>query len=185
MRTPPRDNFSAIGAKFGFVPVEVWKQFGEKPKWRVEKSGRVAAMDGTSTMMLIRPNVGIKIPHTSHSAFDTHWLLSLANVQDLLSRELAAVQAKGWKLKQSEETTADGQKQLVVSVEAKANVSDKDISRDKWFDSADMSAYIDSMQRPSGWKDSKLICIGQTATFWWRLSSGSSMGSRSNPRFSR
>ncbi|MBN2296481.1 MAG: zf-HC2 domain-containing protein [Pirellulales bacterium] len=138
VRTPPHDNFSSIGANFDLVPVEVWKQFGEKPKWRVEKSGRVAAMDGTSTMMLIRPNVGLKLPLVSQSAFDTHWLLSLMNVQDLLSRELATAQAKGWKLKKTEETTADGKKQLVVSVEAKADVSKKDYSRDKWFDSTDM-----------------------------------------------
>ena len=26
--------------------MKIWKQFGEKPKWRVEKPGRVAVMDG-------------------------------------------------------------------------------------------------------------------------------------------
>ena len=72
VRTIPHDNFSLIGAEYGLVPIEVWKQFGDEPKWRVEKPGRVAVMDGESTMMLIRPNVGIKFPRTSPSAFDTH-----------------------------------------------------------------------------------------------------------------
>ncbi len=39
MRTIGHDNFSMIGAEYEFVPVEIWKQFGEKPKWRVEKPG--------------------------------------------------------------------------------------------------------------------------------------------------
>ena len=138
VRTLPRDNFSLIGADFGLVPIEVWKQFGERPKWRVEKPGRVVVMDGASTIMLIRPNRGVKIPRASRSAFDTHWLLGLANVQDLLSRELTGAQAKGWKLKKTEETTAAGKKQLVVTVEAKAGVSDKDYGKNKWYNTSDM-----------------------------------------------
>ncbi len=138
VRTIPHDNFSLIGADYDLVPVEVWKQFGDKPKWRVEKPGRVAVMDGASTMMLIRPNHGVKFPQPSPAAFDTHWLLGLANVQDLITRELTSAQAKGWELKKTEEATAAGEKQLVVSVEAKAGVSDSDYSKNKWFDVSDM-----------------------------------------------
>ncbi len=138
VRTIPHDNFSLIGADYDLVPVEVWKQFGEKPKWRVEKPGRVAVMDGESTMMLIRPNYGVKFPKPSPSAFDSQWLLGLADVQNLLTRELTAGQAKGWEFKKSEETTESGKKQLVVSVEAKAGVADGDYSKNKWFDTSDM-----------------------------------------------
>jgi len=138
VRTPPRDNFSRIGADYDLVPVEVWKQFGDMPKWRVEKPGRVAVMDGESTMMLVRPNLGMKFPHASPAAFDAQWLLGLANVQDLISRELARAQAKGWELKRAEEATATGEKQLVVSVEAKAGVSGDDYSKNEWFNVSDM-----------------------------------------------
>ena len=54
VRTIPHDNFSLIGADYDLVPVEVWKQFGDKPKWRVEKPGRVAVMDGRCSLLQVR-----------------------------------------------------------------------------------------------------------------------------------
>ena len=30
--------------------MEVWRQFGDKPKWRMEEPGRVMVMDGTGTL---------------------------------------------------------------------------------------------------------------------------------------
>ena len=89
MRTIGHDNFSMIGAEYDFVPVEIWKQFGDKPKWRVEKPGRVAVMDGASTVMLIRPDYVVQFPQASQGAFDTGWLLALTNVQDMVTHELA------------------------------------------------------------------------------------------------
>ena len=88
MRTLPHDNFSLILADLPFVPVEVWKQLGDKPKWRVQKPGRVAVMDGDSTVMLIRNEAGARVPHATEGAFDTGWILGLAKVQDMLTREL-------------------------------------------------------------------------------------------------
>ena len=35
MRTLPADNFEMIGLNYAFVPVEMWKDFGAPPKWRV------------------------------------------------------------------------------------------------------------------------------------------------------
>ena len=138
LRTIPHDNFSFIDDKCDFVPVEVWRQFGDKPKWRVEKPGRVAVMDGESTVMLIRPNMGVKFPHASEGAFDSQWLLGLANVQDVITRELRTALAKGWDLKTANETTAAGEKKIVVTVEAKAGLPDNDYSKNKWFDESDM-----------------------------------------------
>src|SRR5205823_1835762 len=51
MRTNPNDNFEYINPERDWVPLEIWKQFGETPKWRVEKPGRLAVMDGTSSLM--------------------------------------------------------------------------------------------------------------------------------------
>ena len=62
IRTLPQDNFSFIGAEFPFSPIEVWKQSGDKPKWRVQKAARVAVMDGELTVMLIRNQVGAEFP---------------------------------------------------------------------------------------------------------------------------
>ena len=71
MRTLPRDNFSYIDPDLAPVRVEVWRQFGQKPKWRVEKPGRVIVMDGASTVALIRPNTAVKIAMPTEGAFDS------------------------------------------------------------------------------------------------------------------
>ena len=55
----------------------------------------------------------------------------------MITRELRAAQAKGWKLKIADETTAAGEKKLVVTVEAKADLSDSDWCKNKFFQAAD------------------------------------------------
>lgn len=138
MRTLPHDNFSLIGADYDFVPVEIWKQFGDKPKWRVEKPGRVAVMDGDSTAMLIRPDHVVKFPRSSQAAFDTGWLLALANVQDMITHELRIAQARGWNLTLTHETTGAGEEKLLVTVEAKSGLPADDYVKNKFFDNSDM-----------------------------------------------
>ena len=139
MRTLPNDNFSLIGDKYEFVPVEIWKQFGAMPKWKVEKPGRVAAMDGKLTIMLIRPNYVVKFPKPSPSAFDSTWLLALANVQDMVTHELRSAQARGWDLKLTHETTGAGEKKLLVTVESKSKLPPDDYCKNKWLgDDSDM-----------------------------------------------
>ncbi len=135
MRTPPGDNFAVIDPNLDFVLIEVWKQFGDRPKWRVDEPGRVAVMDGTSTLQLMRPNIAIKIPHASNN-----WgpVLELANVQDMITRELRTAQAKGWDLKLAHETTPAGEKKLLVTVEAKAGVPNSDYLKNKYLDLSDV-----------------------------------------------
>ncbi len=135
MRTLPHDNFALIGAEFDFVSIEVWREFGEKPKWRVEKPGRVAVMDGDSTTMLIKPEHVIQFPHASVGAFDTGWLLNLADVKDTITHELLTAQAKGWNLTLTHENTAAGGLSI-VSVEAKSTLPADDYLHDKFFDLA-------------------------------------------------
>jgi len=138
MRTIGHDNFSMIGADYEFVPVEIWKQFGDKPKWRVEKPGRIAVMDGATTAMLIRPDYVVQFPHATQAAFDTGWLLALANVQDMVTHELRAAQARGWDLKLTHETTGSGEKKLLVTVEAKSGLPADDYLKNKFFEDSDM-----------------------------------------------
>ena len=138
MRTAPRDNFSHLDPDLGFARIEVWKQFGDKSKWRVEKPGRFVVMDGTSTLHFIRPNFAYKLDQATEGAFDTGPLLSLANVQDMITRELRTAQAKGWDLTLAHETTKTGEKKLVVAVEAKAGVPDDDYLKNKFYGDSDM-----------------------------------------------
>jgi hypothetical protein len=137
MRTSPRSSFQNIDADLDLVRVEIWRQFDDKPKWRVERPDRVAVMDGASTVMLIRPNAVVKHLVPIEGAFDSGWILELANVQDMITRQLRTAQAQGWELKTSDETTPAGEKKLIVTVEAKSAVPEGDYLRNKSFDCSD------------------------------------------------
>jgi hypothetical protein len=85
MRTLPNDNFEMIGLNYDFVPVEMWKQFGATPKWRVEKPGRVVAMDGASTLLLIGGNHAMR--GGARTGF-VDWLMPLLDPERVLQSEL-------------------------------------------------------------------------------------------------
>ena len=53
MRTLSGDNFANIAIKQDLVPVELWKEFTDPKRWRIEKPKRVVVMDGESTIMLM------------------------------------------------------------------------------------------------------------------------------------
>jgi len=139
LRTLPRDNFSYIDAKSDFHPIELWKQFQPELKWRVEKPGRVAVMDGQQTVLYIKPpgNRAFKIPQRSTSAFDTDWLHRIADLSNTISNELRHAQAEGWKLDLAEEAGADGRVKSVVTVHAKCGLPGDDYLRDKFMGDSD------------------------------------------------
>jgi outer membrane lipoprotein-sorting protein len=134
MRTPPNDNFGVIDTKCDLVPIEAWRQFGDQPRWRLEEPGRVVVMNGESTTQLVRPNIAMKIPHATYE-----WgpVLCLTDVQAIITRELCDSLAKGWDLKLVHESTAAGEKKLVVTVETKAGLPDHDYLKNKYLDAAD------------------------------------------------
>ncbi len=87
MRTLPGDNFELIGLNYDFVPIEMWKEFGDRPRWRVEKPGRVVVMDGQGTLMLIGSDTALRAgPRTGF----VEWLMPLLDPQRLLETELAS-----------------------------------------------------------------------------------------------
>jgi hypothetical protein len=135
MRTLPADNFANIMSAGGdLVPIELWKQFGEKPKWRVEKPGRVAVMDAESTIEFIKPsNTAVKLPPANS---DRIWLLSLTNVRDLIKEELQTALAEGWDINLVHERNGETKK-LVVTVEAKAGLSDDNYLKNTFIDTSD------------------------------------------------
>lgn len=123
MRTPPRDNFETVGPDFDFVPIEMWKEFGAVPKWRVEKPGRVAVMDGQSSLLFIKPGSdkqrGTAAQGGVHSGF-VGFLLSLLDVDRVLESEVLLAGQQGTSPTLSYEQGADGSSRLVVTVEGKA-----------------------------------------------------------------
>jgi hypothetical protein len=164
VRTYPADNFSFINADSPFYTIELWKQFEPDLKWRVEKPGRVALMDGQSTLLYIKPaNEAFKFSKPSPSAFDTEWLHRIANLSNTISNELDNARAKGWKLNLTEETGTDGRLKSVVTVLAKSGVPDNDYCKNTFMENADtrrvyrfdaQSKLLESVQiyltRPSG-----------------------------------
>jgi len=89
MRTPPGDNFEAIGAEFDFQPVEMWKEFGATPRWRVENPGRVVVMDGTQSTLFLKPNQAVR--GGPYAGF-LEWLRPLLDPEQVLAAELRAAQ---------------------------------------------------------------------------------------------
>lgn len=136
LRTAPRDNFSYINPDLDFVPVEMWKQFGSEPKWRVDKPGRLAVMDGQSTVLFIQPDFATKVGRSS-SGFDTQWLHEMADVSQTLNNELSASKAHGWPVTLAQEQGTDGRPKSVVTVEASTGVLTGDYLKNKFFSTAD------------------------------------------------
>jgi hypothetical protein len=90
MRTMPQDNFELIGPEYDWVPLEIWKQFGDTPKWRIEKSNRVATMDGASSTMLIQST---EVVRGGRNPGFIGWLNGLLDTGSIMDRELTAARA--------------------------------------------------------------------------------------------
>lgn len=132
MRTYPKDNFSQIDPKTDLVPIELWKQFGDQPKWRIEKPGRVVVMDGTSTVMFIKSGTAVRMP-ASKSAFDTEWFHRLAAVGSSVTDELRSALAKGWNLTLTHATNENGVPKSMVVVEARTELAEGDYLMNKFL----------------------------------------------------
>jgi hypothetical protein len=137
LRTPPNENFSNINPDSDFVTVEMWKQFGPQLKWRVEKPGRIAVMDGQSTLLFIKPQLAMKFPQASASAFDAQWLHEMANLSQAITDELSAIKAHGWAVTVTQEQGTDGRPKAVITVEAKSGLFTGDYLKNKFFGTAD------------------------------------------------
>jgi len=117
MRTLPQDNFSLIGETYDFAGVEIWRQFGDPAKYRIEKPGRVLVCDGKATVMLMKPNTAVKGPAGAN--FDAGWLRDLAATDRVLSEQLRESFAGNGDMSLKNETI-EGKPKQVVSVEIKA-----------------------------------------------------------------
>jgi len=139
LRGAANDNFQAITAEDDFVTVELWKQLEPKLKWRVERPGRVAVMDGQSTVLYLKDaKVAWKLAQAAPSAFDTDWIQKIANISNSLTSEIRTARAKGWKVDQAEEHAKDGHAESVVTIESKAGLADNNYLNNKSFDTADL-----------------------------------------------
>lgn len=132
IRTLPNDNFSAISADADFVDIELWKEFSADQKWKIDKTGRVAIMDGKTTILHIKPDYGYKIPYPTRSPFDTGWLHQIANISQSLRDELKAIKSNGWKNSITPENN-----EVTVTIEANSGLSRKGYFNHNFFSTAD------------------------------------------------
>jgi hypothetical protein len=157
VRTLPADNFSLVGPEFEPVPIEFWKQFEPDPRWRVEKSGRLAVMDGESTLLYVKApaNLAVRVPHPTSEAFDTDWLHRIADLSQTLTEQMSKALAKNWRMSVAVERGSDGRAKSVVTMQAKAPVPETDAFKNKFFDLSDtrqvyrfdtQTELLDSMQ---------------------------------------
>ena len=138
LRTLPDNNFGFLSADLDFYPIELWKQFGPEPKWRIEKPGQVAVMDGQQTLLYVRwANKAYKLAQPLPNAFDTDWLHRIANLSATLTNELVRAQRRGWKLELAEQTGADGRLKSIVTVHAKSGLPADTYLRNNYLESAD------------------------------------------------
>ncbi|MDR3701744.1 MAG: hypothetical protein P4L56_19000 [Candidatus Sulfopaludibacter sp.] len=89
MRTSPGDNFEFIGTGYGFQPVEMWKEFGATPRWRMENPGRVVVMDGRQSTLFIKPD---RVVYAGRNSGFVEWLRPLLDPEQVLSAELREAQ---------------------------------------------------------------------------------------------
>jgi len=112
MRTLPRDNFEQIGLDEDFQPIEMWKQFSNPPRWRIEKPGRVVVMDGKSAFLWIKPDIAVK---AGPNAGFVEWLKPLLDADQVLDTELQRVQQQRSELAVREDNT-----HMLVTIKSKA-----------------------------------------------------------------
>ena len=117
--------------------MEVWRQFGPESKWRVEKPGRVAVMDGQSSLLLQKGARIATRDKASANAFDTEWLQRLGDLGGTLDREIGHAKALGWKASLVQEAGSGGRAQSVVTIRAKAGVPEDDYLRNHSLDLSD------------------------------------------------
>ncbi len=103
-----------------FVRVEIWKMFGDPPKWRVEKPRRVAVMDGEYTLLMIHSWAGPIAFKASPRSGVVGWLTPLLDVHALLAHEQELAREQDSKLTLRETKDAAGRSKTVLTIEAKA-----------------------------------------------------------------
>ncbi len=133
MRTLPRENFEYINPRCEFLPLEIWKQYGNPAKWRVEKPGRRVAVDGQHAVMLIGDDRASK--HSPRANY-LSWLNVLLDSEQIMEQELQLARAQISKTSLGEQDH-NGVRQLVLTVERKASNVGNDWVKNKSVSESD------------------------------------------------
>lgn len=134
MRTLPNDNFELIGVEYPFVPVEMWKEFGDQPRWRIQKPGRVAVMDGTSSLLFYGGDQAVR---GGRNPGFVEWLMPLLDVESVLASELAVARTGQMKGTLTAHEAGGAKRLILTSLRTAQGKMDNDWCRNKSINESD------------------------------------------------
>lgn len=137
MRTIDHDNFDFIKLDAPLIPVQVWTENTQPPKWRVEKAGRVVVADGDATTLLISRSFARRYEGAAPGTVG--WLAPLLDVGSQISRERGLALMRSSRIGVESKTGPDGRPVTVLTVRAKAqgDFSQSDYLKNKSVDQSD------------------------------------------------
>jgi hypothetical protein len=117
-------DFQHVGIDADFVPLEIWKESGSRPRWRLQTPNHVAFCDGHRLHNLIVT----PLPNRSVMAFEMTqdevgpWLRSLLEPESLLESELHKAEQGGLNTQLvNRRDSPDAAPQLMLTVDSRAN----------------------------------------------------------------
>ena len=143
MRTIRGGSFKRIEVNGEMLPLEIWRETGEKRRWRVEEPGGFATMDGKSSLQVMGTgddHLGKPLVMTGENNTDwIGWLKPLMEVESLFNREIERANAEKSTIVMKEATGDDGRKKLILGIEAvaKGDFSQSDYMRNKSVEESD------------------------------------------------
>ncbi len=137
MRTQPAENLGGIDVECDFVPVELWREFDNEGRWRIEKPRRVIVMDGASQTVFIKPDYAAKLGKPSPERMARHWLHRVAAVGSNIGDELRSALAKGWNLSLTHGKDENGVDKATVVIDVRTDLEDGDWVKNKVISESD------------------------------------------------
>lgn len=121
MRTIPKDNFDYIDLNTPLIPVEMWKDFGDPSKVRIEKQGRQIVADENGTTMLEGSGAAplvYKFGGIAEQCFST--LAPILHPDTLFQRERGAAEKSDSVVNVATKTGSDGREKTILTIRAEA-----------------------------------------------------------------
>lgn len=121
MRTIPNDSFDYIDLNAPLISVEMWKDFGDPSKVRIEKQGRQITADENGTTVLMCAG-GLPLVYKSGGIAE-QWFSTLAPIlhpDTLLQHESGAAEKSDSVVSVATKTGSDGREKTILTINAEA-----------------------------------------------------------------
>lgn len=115
-------SFEMITPDAAFQPLDIWKVFGDTPKWRVQHPGRMVIMDGTRTLLFFPKPQGVAFAYQfpgNEIMYASGLLMPLLDIDTLFIHEQEAARMGGAQVSLKGEADATGAPVLVLTINSK------------------------------------------------------------------